>query len=146
MSISTNNNSFLFTNSQNEMKFSITQLVTCVEKEVRYPDYIESFKRKENNCRIRYNGKKLETKIYYPFFQLENCFGTKCKQNEYQCYFYSHCIPIENVCDGLTQCYYGDDEIDCGSFSLPLLLRSKFLNFLFFLRKLFTERLFQLQR
>lgn len=38
----------------------------------------------------------------------------KCLKGEYLCHYNKYCIQIQMVCDGISHCYQGDDEYDCG--------------------------------
>lgn len=42
------------------------------------------------------------------------CENKKCLKGQYMCYSNSYCIDIELLCDGVSHCLYGDDEINCG--------------------------------
>lgn len=47
---------------------------------------------------------------------MTNCTkGVNCSCGEYKCKIDNYCIPVENVCDGLSQCPHGDDEKNCGN-------------------------------
>ncbi|CAD5114595.1 DgyrCDS3682 [Dimorphilus gyrociliatus] len=69
----------------------------------------------ETFCRVKYDSMgELITKPHYPFEELRECLHIKCKQHEYQCRDKNYCISLENVCDGISHCYFSDDEIACG--------------------------------
>lgn len=43
-----------------------------------------------------------------------SCSLSGCEKGQYLCYFNSYCIDIDLICDGISHCLKGDDEIDCG--------------------------------
>ena len=50
-----------------------------------------------------------------------------CNQSEFSCTEDS-CIGYEKVCDGVIDCIYGNDELDCGrSFSVIQIMKKKML-------------------
>ena len=36
-----------------------------------------------------------------------------CKENEYMCKSGKNCIPLDYICDGVTDCEDNDDEAQC---------------------------------
>lgn len=46
--------------------------------------------------------------------QYEQCINFRCEFGKYKCNYYSYCIAIHLVCDGVTHCLQEDDEINCG--------------------------------
>ena len=38
---------------------------------------------------------------------------TICEDGEYKCPYSPHCIPVDYVCDGLPDCFFGEDEQNC---------------------------------
>ena len=36
-----------------------------------------------------------------------------CEEGQYKCPFSPHCIPMEYICDGLPDCFFGEDERNC---------------------------------
>lgn len=47
-------------------------------------------------------------------FFFSSCKKKSCPYGYYLCRREHYCIPIDVVCDGIKQCYLGDDEINCG--------------------------------
>lgn len=43
-----------------------------------------------------------------------NCKSNECPKGQYLCQHQSYCIDIELICDGISHCIQGDDELDCG--------------------------------
>lgn len=56
----------------------------------------------------------LKTRPYAPFYELSNCEKHKCSESEYKCHSIHYCISIQQFCDGINDCTFGDDELDCG--------------------------------
>ena len=54
---------------------------------------------------------------------LSDCIYHSCPQ-DYKCE-YSYCIPLHAVCNGILDCPYGEDEMDCGKLSCPITLKCK---------------------
>lgn len=53
--------------------------------------------------------------LHYPFKFFKNAKNSiNCLPNEYSCRFTKICIRIDNICDSILHCYYGDDEYECG--------------------------------
>lgn len=42
------------------------------------------------------------------------CRREQCEKGQYLCRLNSYCIDIELICDGISHCFHGDDENDCG--------------------------------
>lgn len=42
-----------------------------------------------------------------------DCKKFKCKCGDYRCQTLNYCIPIERICDGISDCVDGDDEEAC---------------------------------
>lgn len=51
------------------------------------------------------------------------CNVQSCAFGFYKCHRENYCIALENVCDGINQCWQGDDERNCGNL---------LINFVFF--------------
>lgn len=70
-----------------------------------------------NRCTIRYNSVgDLLTKPQRPFNELFNCSKKICGHGEYRCKINHYCIETHNICDGISHCLSGDDEMGCGIF------------------------------
>ena len=54
---------------------------------------------------------------------LSDCIYHSCPQH-YKCE-YSYCIPLHAICNGVIDCPYGEDEMDCGKLSCPNTLKCK---------------------
>ncbi len=54
---------------------------------------------------------------------LQHCKDAPCT-NSHKCLM-SYCIPYGRVCDGVTDCLYGEDELECDDYVPPGLLRCK---------------------
>lgn len=39
---------------------------------------------------------------------------TTCDEGYYKCYNQNYCITIELICNGISECFYHDDELNCG--------------------------------
>lgn len=50
------------------------------------------------------------------FFNSEKV--NNCSKGEYLCHYDGYCINIQMICDGISHCYHGDDELDCGRLSI----------------------------
>lgn len=65
-------------------------------------------------CEVKYSSLyRLLTLVHYPYSFLNGCPG-KCHYFQYKCAIMNYCIDVDNVCDGIKQCYHGDDELFCG--------------------------------
>lgn len=77
--------------------------------------YKPSQKLNSLKCRVEYSSMEiLKTKSHWPFLHLTDCQGSSCQLGYYKCFEYQYCIPIRFICDGISQCMNGDDEVDCG--------------------------------
>lgn len=67
-------------------------------------------------CKVTYDSfGKLKTRPGFPFFELANCSLTSCLKGQYLCKERNYCIDINNFCDGVAHCHYGDDEENCST-------------------------------
>lgn len=41
------------------------------------------------------------------------CKNNNCGEGYYKCYLQNYCISIELICNGISECFRGDDELDC---------------------------------
>lgn len=65
----------------------------------------------DQNCRQRlYSTGLVESQLKMKHF----CDEKICSPGYYLCYHISYCIPIDLVCNGISDCYLGDDEFKCG--------------------------------
>ena len=55
------------------------------------------------------------------------CLSIDCSEEEYECETDFACIPQSNRCDGIPNCYMGDDEMYCGEGEIVYLLNDKYL-------------------
>ena len=47
----------------------------------------------------------------------ESCPPFKCPDDKpHHCVDTEECIPLNYMCDGIPDCEYGDDEVDCGKY------------------------------
>lgn len=67
-------------------------------------------------CHVKYSSLgTLISKIHLPLKTLENCKKNElCDIGYFKCRKVFFCMSIEQVCDGIEHCPFGDDEIDCG--------------------------------
>ena len=66
------------------------------------------------------NVKKVKKLNFNKFDLLSNftkkfkfSFSGACKANEYMCVSGKNCIPLDYICDGVTDCEDNDDELQC---------------------------------
>lgn len=57
------------------------------------------------------------TNIHHPYTSQHECDNFKCQAGEFRCKLIPFCISIQQVCNTVHDCFHGDDEIDCGSFT-----------------------------
>lgn len=68
----------------------------------------------ENPCILKYNSAGyLQDKLNLKYNTIYTCSLSKCECGQYQCRFYSYCVSIEQICDGISHCLFGDDEEGC---------------------------------
>lgn len=59
---------------------------------------------------------------------LRSCVDVPCPSKYYKCLF-SYCVPIRNLCDGMSDCPLSDDERNCRRHTLPGHFRCRFVSF-----------------
>ncbi|CAD5121128.1 DgyrCDS9667 [Dimorphilus gyrociliatus] len=75
---------------------------------------VNNYKKK---CSLKYNSVgNLDVRVREPFSLIKYCDREKCLKGEYLCQSSRYCISIEQVCDGINHCWYGDDEFNCSEF------------------------------
>lgn len=93
--------------------------VHCPDKlfnnEVGDCEFSSNFNEKENkNCEIRLNlFGVMKKKAHSLFIKRSMCKNPKCKKGYYVCAVTHYCIYIKHVCDGISHCFHGDDELGC---------------------------------
>lgn len=69
-----------------------------------------------DNCLLAYDAFRIPLQSKNIILDtIKNCNMTRCNQGEYLCKFYKYCIKINQYCDGIDDCLYGDDEFNCES-------------------------------
>lgn len=43
----------------------------------------------------------------------KSCNNITCKYGYYKCHLQNYCISIELICNGISECFHQDDELDC---------------------------------
>lgn len=64
-----------------------------------------------DNCIFQENSLGFAQSIH--LYSKDSCISTSCEEGLYKCYRQNYCISIELICNGLNECFFGDDEVDC---------------------------------
>lgn len=72
-------------------------------------------KLKNEKCKLSYDYSGIvKSKANPPYNDLLDCPESMiCDPGNYRCKKYNYCIRIEKLCDGVNDCYLGDDEAVC---------------------------------
>ncbi|CAD5114055.1 DgyrCDS3206 [Dimorphilus gyrociliatus] len=76
-------------------------------------------KESKNACNLQIGLEdEILSQIQGPYYHLNDCENHICLNGTYGCQDSGYCIPVSLICDGITHCTKGDDEIDCGYYFL----------------------------
>lgn len=67
----------------------------------------------QNSCFFNFSSTGYPITDLFRYDQT-SCSKEGCPRGQYSCYSNLYCIDIELLCDGISHCYHGDDEMNCG--------------------------------
>lgn len=98
----------------------------CISNELRNDGKIDCSIKNEEKGIIEHKNCGMEVSsmgyMITNLFSAISCSEKHCARGQYLCYHDRYCISIELICDGISHCYFGDDEYDCSWFFLNIIL------------------------
>lgn len=86
---------------------------TKMDENILHKDQLKTF---NDSCFFKIYSTRIRNTIILK--SNDSCLNVRCIEGYYKCLEQNYCIAIEFICNGVEECFYGDDEIHCSMFLL----------------------------